>query len=98
MTMPSLTIASFWPATPISGDAIIDGHAVLPFAGQRHAFLARYRAGFDCSGRVHALEVDLYSAAGNSLDLSVSIMDRALLHSDCAYKVRPGLAWFLFYG
>lgn len=34
-----------------------------------------------------AAELDLYNNAGNSHDLSHSIMDRALLHSDCAYKV-----------
>lgn len=38
-------------------------------------------------GRVVALEADLYNNAGNSLDLSHSVMDRALLHSDGVYKI-----------
>ena len=30
--------------------------------------------------------MDLYSNGGNTLDLSASVMDRALLHADCVYK------------
>ncbi len=39
--------------------------------------------GCTAEGRAVALQLDLYSNAGNSLDLSTSIMDRALVHSDC---------------
>ena len=38
-----------------------------------------------------ALQLDMYSNAGNSLDLSTSIMDRALVHCDCACALRKGL-------
>lgn len=55
--------------------------------GQRHAFLCRYKVGFMADGRVVALDADLYNNAGNSLDLSHSVMDRALLHSDGVYKI-----------
>ena len=44
------------------------------------------QAGCDANGKLVALEVDLYSNGGNSLDLSASVMDRALLHVDCVYK------------
>ena len=30
--------------------------------------------------------MDLFSNGGNTLDLSASVMDRALLHADCVYK------------
>jgi len=45
--------------------------------------------GFTAEGRVLALQLDLFSNAGNSLDLSTSIMDRALVHSDCACARPP---------
>ena len=44
------------------------------------------QAGCDAEGKLVALEVDLYSNGGNTLDLSASVMDRALLHADCVYK------------
>jgi xanthine dehydrogenase molybdopterin-binding subunit B len=36
---------------------------------------------------VLAIDLDLYHNAGNSWDLSHSIMDRALVHSDSCYKI-----------
>ena len=33
------------------------------------------------------MDVQLYSNGGCSLDLTESVMDRALLHSDCCYKI-----------
>ena len=41
--------------------------------------------GFSSEGKIKALDLKLYSNAGNSLDLSSSIMDRALLHTDNSY-------------
>ena len=62
---------------------------VLDFAltGKRHPFLARFDAGFDGEGLLHALDVTLYSDAGWSLDLSDPVMWRALFHLDNAYYV-----------
>lgn len=34
-----------------------------------------------------ALDVDLYNNAGNTLDLSHSVMDRALLHVHNSYRI-----------
>lgn len=34
------------------------------------------------TGQIMALEVDMYNNAGNSLDLSASVMERALFHMD----------------
>ena len=38
-----------------------------------------------------AADLQLFNNAGNSWDLSHSILDRALLHSDCCYNVRVRL-------
>ncbi len=46
-----------------------------------------FQVGFTNEGKLVALSADLYSNAGNTLDLSGSIMDRALLHIDNCYKI-----------
>lgn len=48
---------------------------------------AHLQVAFNKSGKVVALDCKLYNNAGNGLDLSAAIMDRALLHTDAAYKI-----------
>eukprot|EP00040_Diaphanoeca_grandis_P018555 m.97622 g.97622 ORF g.97622 m.97622 type:complete len:1296 (+) comp26995_c0_seq1:59-3946(+) len=55
--------------------------------GGRHPFLAKYKVGFTKDGRVLALDIQMYSNAGNSTDLSNAVMDRALFHMDNVYKI-----------
>lgn len=58
----------------------------MSITGQRHAFLLQYRAGCTKEGKLKFLDARLYNNAGFSLDLSQAVMDRALFHSDSAYK------------
>jgi xanthine dehydrogenase large subunit len=53
--------------------------------GKRHPFLARFDVGFDSSGKLHGLVVELFSDGGYSLDLSSPVMGRALFHVDNCY-------------
>ncbi|PWV64456.1 xanthine dehydrogenase molybdopterin binding subunit [Plasticicumulans acidivorans] len=53
--------------------------------GKRHDFRVDYRVGFDASGRVLGLELELASRCGYSADLSGAINDRAMMHADNAY-------------
>ena len=55
--------------------------------GKRHRFKSDYRAAFDADGKIHALDVNLNSDGGASLDLSVAILERALFHIDNAYYI-----------
>ncbi len=55
--------------------------------GKRNPFQNRYRVGFDDDGRIHAVDAKLYSDSGAYADLSTSIMERAMLHSDNAYYI-----------
>lgn len=59
--------------------------------GKRHAFETPYRVGFDADGRVKALEVHLFSDGGAFADLSTSVLERAMLHSDNAYYIENAL-------
>ncbi|XP_034409281.1 xanthine dehydrogenase/oxidase isoform X2 [Cyclopterus lumpus] len=55
--------------------------------GGRHPFYGKYKVGFLGSGKVVALDVSYYSNAGNSMDLSLSVMERALFHMENSYSV-----------
>ncbi|KAL0969405.1 hypothetical protein UPYG_G00227010 [Umbra pygmaea] len=55
--------------------------------GGRHPFYAKYKVGFMKSSKVVALQVTYYSNAGNSMDLSLPIMERALFHMENSYRI-----------
>ena len=55
---------------------ILDRDVDMTTTGMRHPFLGKYKVGFNNDGKIQALEIDLYSNAGNSMDLSVSVMER----------------------
>jgi xanthine dehydrogenase large subunit len=59
----------------------------MVMTGKRNPFQNDYRVGFDAEGRILALDVDLYSDGGAYADLSTSIMERAMLHSDNSYYI-----------
>ncbi|MCL4813393.1 MAG: xanthine dehydrogenase molybdopterin binding subunit, partial [Vicinamibacteraceae bacterium] len=65
----------------------LDRRRDMTITGKRHAFLGRYRVGFEPDGRLNALDVSLVSDGGWSLDLSEAILWRALFHIDNAYHV-----------
>lgn len=45
------------------------------------------QVGFTTAGEVLALDLQLYNNGGNSLDLSCSVLERAMFHSDNVYDV-----------
>jgi xanthine dehydrogenase large subunit len=53
--------------------------------GKRHPFAYRYQAGFDDSGRLCGLTLEMLVNCGFSADLSGPVADRAIFHSDNAY-------------
>ncbi len=55
--------------------------------GKRNPFENEYDVGFDEQGRILSLDVRLFSDAGAYADLSTSIMERAMLHSDGSYFI-----------
>lgn len=55
------------------------------YTGKRHPFLTKYKAGFDKTGKLLAVEMNLFSNAGATTDLSWAIMERAMFHADNAY-------------
>ena len=55
--------------------------------GKRHDFQIDYRAGFDAKGRILGVEFVQYCRCGWSIDLSLPVADRAMLHADNAYNL-----------
>uniref|UniRef100_A0A3Q3GIU0 Xanthine dehydrogenase/oxidase n=1 Tax=Kryptolebias marmoratus TaxID=37003 RepID=A0A3Q3GIU0_KRYMA len=66
---------------------MLDRDEDMLITGGRHPFYGKYKVGFLNSGKVVALDVSFYSNAGNSLDLSQAIMERALFHMENSYRV-----------
>jgi xanthine dehydrogenase large subunit len=57
----------------------------MVITGKRHPFSNDYRVAFDAEGRIQAAELVLAADCGCSADLSMGIVDRAVLHADNAY-------------
>ena len=55
--------------------------------GKRHDFRIAYKAGFDDDGRILGVDFIQYARCGWSMDLSLPVADRAMLHADNAYFI-----------
>lgn len=59
----------------------------MVITGKRNPFQIYYEVGFSKDGLLTALDAKLFSDGGAYADLSTSIMERAMLHSDNAYFI-----------
>ncbi|WP_417226853.1 xanthine dehydrogenase molybdopterin binding subunit [Amphritea sp.] len=57
----------------------------MMMTGKRHPFFNQYQVGYDDNGRITGCEMKLAGNCGYSPDLSDSIIDRAMFHSDNGY-------------
>jgi xanthine dehydrogenase large subunit len=57
----------------------------MMMTGKRHPFKNFYEVGFDNHGRITALKVIIYANGGAYVDLTPSILDRAMFHADGCY-------------
>lgn len=57
----------------------------MKITGKRHPFENSYKVGFDESGKILGLKAHLQADAGSYSDLSSSILERAMFHTDGAY-------------
>ena len=63
----------------------------MMYTGKRHPFQTDYKVAFDAQGRIQAAEIHLFSDGGAYADLSTSVLERAMLHSDNAYYLPEAL-------
>lgn len=57
----------------------------VSWTGKRHPFTGHYRVGFDHDGRVLAYDLNIETDGGAYVDLTMAILERAMLHADNAY-------------
>lgn len=55
--------------------------------GKRHDFRISYTVGYDDSGKIAGIEFVQMTRCGWSIDLSIPVADRAMLHADNAYNL-----------
>ena len=65
----------------------LDRDIDMTVTGKRHPFFGRFEVGFTADGRLTAARIELVSDGGWALDLSESILDRALFHFDNGYYI-----------
>ncbi|KAK4875652.1 hypothetical protein RN001_012074 [Aquatica leii] len=66
---------------------MLDRDEDMLITGGRHPFYIKYKVAFDDNGKIIAVEVYIYANAGNSTDLSVSVLGRAMFLFENAYKI-----------
>lgn len=55
--------------------------------GKRHPFLFKYKASFSNDGTITAVEVKQYANGGYATDLTMAILERAMLHAENSYFI-----------
>uniref|UniRef100_K7FMW0 Xanthine dehydrogenase/oxidase n=1 Tax=Pelodiscus sinensis TaxID=13735 RepID=K7FMW0_PELSI len=81
----AVAVAAFKTGRPVR--CMLDRDEDMLITGGRHPFLGQYKVGFMKNGKINSLKVSYYSNGGNSADLSLAVMDRALFHMDNAYNI-----------
>ncbi len=77
-------------AATITGKAVrvqLDRDVDMTVTGKRHPFFGRFEVGFEGDGLLTAAKVEIVSDGGWALDLSESILDRAMFHFDNGYYI-----------
>tara|TARA_B100000945_G_scaffold221458_1_gene178849 strand:+ start:36 stop:2588 length:2553 start_codon:yes stop_codon:yes gene_type:complete len=55
--------------------------------GKRHPYKIHYKAAFTSKGEITGVKFDIFSNGGAAADLSSSVLERTLFHSDNAYYI-----------
>ncbi|PRP86577.1 xanthine dehydrogenase-like [Planoprotostelium fungivorum] len=78
-------LAAYYTRRPVR--VRLERNVDMQITGGRHPFKSSYKIGFDSSGKLLAADLQLYANGGMSHDLSVAVLDRALLFCDSSYNV-----------
>ncbi|XP_034952751.1 xanthine dehydrogenase [Chelonus insularis] len=65
---------------------MLDRDEDMMISGTRHPFMCKYKVGFTKEGLIKGVKIDIYNNAGCSVDLSLSVLERAMFHCENAYK------------
>ncbi|XP_013187119.1 xanthine dehydrogenase [Amyelois transitella] len=67
--------------------AVLDRSEDMQASGYRHPFFTKYKVAFTKDGRIIGLSVEMYCNAGNFMDISCSMIERAVFHVDNTYYI-----------
>ncbi len=89
------SLLSYHTRRPVKIHLFRDDDQIM--TGKRHRFVSSYEIGFDDDGMITAYKAELNSDAGATADLSMAILERAVLHADNSYFIPNisiiGKAW-----
>jgi xanthine dehydrogenase/oxidase len=66
---------------------MLDRDEDMLITGTRHPFLFRYKTAFKKDGTITGCKLEAFNNAGYSLDLSSSVLDRAIFHFQNTYNI-----------
>ncbi|XP_011180964.1 xanthine dehydrogenase [Zeugodacus cucurbitae] len=80
-----VALASYRLRRPVR--CMLDRDEDMMTTGTRHPFLFKYKIGFTKEGLITACDIECYTNAGCSMDLSFSVLDRAMNHFENCYRI-----------
>lgn len=84
--LASITSVAAWKTNRAVRCILERGEDML-ISGARHPVLGKYKVGFMNDGRILAAEFWYYTNAGNTIDESVLVAEKILLHMDNSYNI-----------
>ncbi|XP_019132540.2 aldehyde oxidase 6 isoform X2 [Larimichthys crocea] len=84
--LASITSLAAWKTNRAVRCVLERGEDML-ITGGRHPVVGKYKVGFMNDGRIVAADLQYYANAGNTLDESVLVVEKILLHMDNAYNI-----------
>ncbi|TKS66399.1 Aldehyde oxidase 1 [Collichthys lucidus] len=84
--LASITSVAAWKTNRAVRCVLERGEDML-ITGGRHPVVGKYKVGFMNDGRILAADIQYYTNAGNTLDESVLVVEKILLHMDNAYNI-----------
>ncbi|XP_044044537.1 aldehyde oxidase 6 isoform X2 [Siniperca chuatsi] len=84
--LASITSVAAWKTNHAVRCVLERGEDML-ITGARHPVLGKYKVGFMNDGRIVAADIQYHTNAGNTVDESVLVVEKILLHMDNAYNI-----------
>ncbi|XP_058453395.1 xanthine dehydrogenase [Malaya genurostris] len=85
MVAVPVALAAYTLRRPVR--CMLDRDEDMAISGTRHPFYFTYKVGVNREGRLLAGDFKAYNNAGYSMDLSFSVLERAMFHIQNAYKI-----------
>lgn len=65
---------------------MLDRDEDMMITGTRHPFYFKWKVSFTKIGEITGIDIEIYNNAGCTMDLSFSVLQRAMFHFQCCYR------------